>query len=233
MKKKFDIENLDIYIYNIFKFHPVKSYLLLLFLMILAVTPFMVEFFFDERLLTQADVYDTSRPLFLLHLFTDLAIGVSYFAITSMLVYFAYKAGRSLPFLWAFVAFGAFIVACGVTHFMEAFVMWQPIYWIAGGTKWITAVISVGTALAIPPLIPRALELVNIAKDAEERRVGLEKANIKLESLNKTLKKQAMLLKKQKDELEKKGADLEALNEHMIGRELRIAELKKQKKEKE
>lgn len=136
---------------NFYRKHTVISAGIVLLLMAVSIAPFVTEFFMDERLLTQADVYDTSRPLFFLHLFTDVAIGLAYFFITAVLMYMTYKAGRALLFLWAFVAF---IVACGMTHFMEAFVLWQPVYWVAVGIKWLTAIVSVGTAITIPFLVP-------------------------------------------------------------------------------
>src|SRR3954469_17205134 len=52
-----------------------------------------------------------------LHLITDLLIGCAYVAISAMLIYLARKARQDIPFLWAFVAFGVFIISCGVTHF--------------------------------------------------------------------------------------------------------------------
>lgn len=215
LPQKFDIENLDLVIYHAFKRHPIVSYLGLALLLATIVAPFVMELVRGENLLTQSAVYAESIPLlFALHLFTDLSIGFSYIAITAMLIYFAYKAGRSIPFLWAFVAFGVFIIACGVTHIMSAIVLWKPVYWVAGGIKWLTAVVSVGTALAIPPLIPRGLELINIARTTREQKEQITRQNEKLEAINK--------------ELEKNALELAASNKVMVGRELKMVELKKE-----
>lgn len=221
-----DIENLDVWALQFVRKHRFISFIGLLFLMAVSIAPFVVEFMMEERLLTQADVYDTSVPLFYLHLFTDLAIGLAYFFITSVLIYVTYKAGRALPFLWAFVAFGVFIVACGVTHFMEAFVLWQPVYWIAGGVKWLTAAVSVGTAIAIPFLVPHILQLIEISKTAHERKVELQKSNKELQKLADKYKEQTEVLQRQKEELEKNAQEYEKMNTFMIGRENAMLELK-------
>ena len=47
-----------------------------------------------------------------------------------------------------FLAFGAFIIACGGTHFVEIFTLWVPAFWFAGNVKLITAL--EGGALVTP-----------------------------------------------------------------------------------
>jgi signal transduction histidine kinase/ActR/RegA family two-component response regulator len=108
-----------------------------------------------------------------LHVSTDLLIGVSYVVIASTLAFFVFRARRRLPFSWMFLAFGTFIIACGATHFMEVWTLWWPDYWTSGGVKALTAVASVATAIALPPLVPRALGLMDAERVSEERRVAL------------------------------------------------------------
>ena len=45
--------------------------------------------------------------------------------------------------------FGVFIIACGMTHFVAVLTLWTPVYWLAGDVKVITAMASVGTAVAL------------------------------------------------------------------------------------
>lgn len=118
----------------------------------------------------QWEVYGGESRLAILHLLTDSSIGIAYVVISLCLIYLAHRARQSLPFLWAFVAFGIFIVSCGLTHFMAAITLWEPMLWLAGGVKYVTAVASVGTAVAIPSLIPKVLALVDNAKLAEQNR---------------------------------------------------------------
>ena len=113
-------------------------------------------------------------PLVALHVSTDVLIGVSYVVIAFTLAFFVFRARSRLPFHWMFLAFGTFIIACGATHFMEVWTLWWPDYWTAGSVKALTAVASVATAIALPPLVPRALTLLDAERISEERRVALD-----------------------------------------------------------
>ncbi|HEY9401079.1 MAG TPA: PAS domain S-box protein [Pyrinomonadaceae bacterium] len=137
-----------------------------------------------DMFMTHEHCYLGIGSLVLMHFLSDLAIGLSYVAISLMLTYLVYRARRDIPFHWVFLAFGLFIVACGSTHFMEVWTTFNaPVYWLAGYLKLITAVASVATALVLPPLIPRTLALVQAAKLSETRRDELEQANRELETL--------------------------------------------------
>ena len=59
-------------------------------------------------------------------------LGLSYVAISGMLVYLLYRARCDIPFVWVFLAFGIFIIACGATHFMEVWTIWNATYWLSG-----------------------------------------------------------------------------------------------------
>src|SRR4051812_43599983 len=60
----------------------------------------------------QWGTYGGESRLALLHLLTDSFIGLAYVVISLCLIFLAHRARESLPFLWAFVAFGVFIVSC-------------------------------------------------------------------------------------------------------------------------
>ena len=115
------------------------------------------------------------------HMLSDLAIGVSYVAISVTLVYLVWRTRQGLPFTWVFVAFGAFIVACGATHFMEVWTLWSPVFWLSADVKIITAIASVATAIALPPLVPKILTLVEDARLSDQRRIELEQIRAELE----------------------------------------------------
>src|SRR5689334_2491961 len=68
--------------------------------------------------------YLQTRSLIRLHLTSDLAIGISYVAISFTLAYLVFRARRHIPFSWMLLVFGVFIVACGGTHFMEVVTLW-------------------------------------------------------------------------------------------------------------
>jgi len=126
-------------------------------------------------------------------------IGVSYVAISLTLVYFVYKK-RNLPFHWMFLAFGTFIIACGSTHFMDIWTLWNPTYWLAGAISLITAIASVTTALLLPPLIPQALalpspgDLLSANRELEGEILERKRAEKALKEQAATLIEQASLL---------------------------------------
>lgn len=120
--------------------------------------------------------------LLLLYVTSDSFIAFSYLTISVLLVYLVYRAGRSLPFPSMFLAFGAFIITCGLTHFMDIWTLWTPVYWLAGSAKFVTAIASTITAVAMPRFIPRALKLVETAKLSEQRKNQLIAVNHELEA---------------------------------------------------
>jgi diguanylate cyclase (GGDEF)-like protein len=61
---------------------------------------------------------------------------------------------RSIVYLFA-----AFILACGATHLFSVLTLWVPVYGIEGLVKVLTAVLSLGTAFVLWPLVPRLLLL--------------------------------------------------------------------------
>ena len=114
------------------------------------------------------------------HVISDALIALSYLTISVTLVYLVRRARREIPFRWMFLAFGMF-VACGMTHVMEIVTLWQPFFWLSADVKIVTALASVSTAIALPPLVPRILAMVRAANISEERRLALEAANRELE----------------------------------------------------
>jgi PAS domain S-box-containing protein len=117
-----------------------------------------------------------------LHVISDALIGLSYFAIPVVLVYFL-RRRRNLPFNWIFWMFAGFILACGTTHFMEIWNIWHADYVLAGFIKAITAVLSVLTAAMLIPLTPKAVALP-----------GLQTLNRELEAALKNLSEQKFAL---------------------------------------
>lgn len=107
-----------------------------------------------------------------LHGMSDFLIAIAYYSIPITLIYFVRKR-VDFPFIGIVWLFGAFIIACGTSHFMEIWTLWHPTYWLSGSIKAITALVSMYTAVALVPLVPKALDLPSTAQ--------LEKANLELE----------------------------------------------------
>ena len=107
--------------------------------------------------------------LLLLHVGADIVTGLSYYLIAAALFYLVIKR-RDLPYGWMFHLFGAFIFACGTTHFMAAWTIYVPAYWAEGAVKTATAAISLATVTLLVPLLPRLLLLPSLSRTLEENR---------------------------------------------------------------
>ena len=93
-----------------------------------------------------------------LHILSDIGVWSAYVAIPLVLGFFILRR-KDLPFRKIFLLFGAFILACGTTHLMEAIIFWWPAYRLAGVIKLITAVVSWATVIALVPIVPRVLAM--------------------------------------------------------------------------
>ena len=98
-----------------------------------------------------------------LHFSSDVLIALAYYSIPITLVYFV-KQRRDIPYPGIFWLFSAFIVACGTTHLLAVWTIWHSDYWLSGTVKAITAAVSVYTAVALVPIVPKALALPSAAE---------------------------------------------------------------------
>src|SRR3982074_50835 len=96
--------------------------------------------------------------LIALHVASDSAIALAYYSIPVALGYFVWKR-TDLAFPAIFVLTSLFILACGTTHLMGVWTLWFPDYRVDGGIKAVTALLSIGTAIAIWKVMPLALAL--------------------------------------------------------------------------
>jgi PAS domain S-box-containing protein len=87
----------------------------------------------------------------------DALIAASYVVIFSCLFWIAGRL-RRFPeihaFLWVFIAFGIFIVACASTHLMEVVTIWWPLYRLSVAFKVLCAASSVATAILFAKAAP-------------------------------------------------------------------------------
>jgi len=139
--------------------------------------------------------YLWNEDLVRLHVISDTLISLSYFTIPLALVYLVRKRD-DLKFNYIFVMFAIFIFACGATHLINIFNVWYGAYWLSGSVKLITAIASVGTAIMVWPLIPKALAIPS---------------NVQLLALNQQLRDEAEENRRQKQQVERLTKDLEAL----------------------
>jgi two-component system, NtrC family, sensor kinase len=194
-------------------------------------------FFSSGSFIPHGHCYLWQTQLVWLHVASDSIIALAYFSIPITLVYFISKR-QDLPFDWIFALFGAFIVACGMTHIFELWTLWHPTYWLSGTMKAITALISFATAILLVDLMPQALALPSPAQ--------LESANRLLEAEIVERQLAQLAIQKAKEELEirveERTAELKSQTQHLefanrlleaeiVERQLAEAALQKAKEE--
>lgn len=141
------------------------------------------------------------KDLILLHVMSDLGIALAYFMIPLTLLYFLRRYRRRMSFNWAIVLFAAFILLCGISHVLGIVTIWSPVYYLQGWVKALTAVVSLATALAIIPLVPRLLTLRS-AEDLQESNHRLHEEILLRESAERSLRRALAEQKRISAELE-------------------------------
>ncbi|MEG4856774.1 PAS domain S-box protein [Microcoleus sp. K1-B6] len=139
----------------------------------------ITQFFESGGFIPHGHCYLWQTNLVGLHILSDGLIALAYYSIPIMLIYFV-RQRQDTPFQKVFILFGAFIIACGTTHIMEIWTLWFPTYWLSGGLKAITALISIYTASELVFLIPSALALPSpaqliVANQALEKEINERK----------------------------------------------------------
>ncbi len=109
----------------------------------------------------------------------DGLIAGSYALIFGCLFWVAAKL-RWVPaihdYLWIFLAFGSFILACGATHVMEIVTVWWPVYPLSAAVKVICAAASVPTAILFARVTPalaanvrRFVDMLSTSQEEKEQ----------------------------------------------------------------
>ena len=130
-----------------------------------------VEFF--ERMMPHGYCYAWQPGVLWLNVFSDAAIALAYFSIPITLMVFL-RRRSDLPFSWVISLFSMFILACGFTHSMGIWTVWNGDYGIHGLVKLVAALVSVTTAIVLVPVMPRALAFRSPA-EYEAKNLALER----------------------------------------------------------
>lgn len=112
-------------------------------------------------------------------------ISISYWSIPVFLMVFIARR-RDLPFSWVVVLFGAFILACGTTHFVHIIGLWWQVDWWQAWVDSICAAVSLATAVVIWPLLPKMLaipspeQLHAVNRELIQEKAALERTQAEL-----------------------------------------------------
>jgi signal transduction histidine kinase len=148
-----------------------------------------------NTLLPHGYCFSWQRDLLLLHVLSDTLIALAYFTIPVTLWVFV-RRRADLGFRSAFVMFGVFIMACGVTHVMDVWTLWNPDFWLDGWIRAFTAVVSLATAVLLWRLIPLALALPSpdsLRRANEELRAEIDRRQqyeAQLQAMNERMRLQ-------------------------------------------
>jgi PAS domain S-box-containing protein len=175
----------------------------------------MVEFF---RKILGTDfaphVYCLREPAVVwLHASSDAAIAVAYFAIPLTLLALVRKR-RDMEFRWLFLLFGAFVLACGLSHGFAVWTLWDPVYRLEGVVKAITALLSVSTAVVMIRMIPTAMMLPSpqqLRVEIDARRSAEHEARELAADLERRVVERSAELEKSKLDLDANAARLSEL----------------------
>jgi len=106
----------------------------------------------------------TMTPLLMMVMaFANALIAISYASIPFFLIVFIRKR-KDIPFTWVIFLFGLFILACGTTHFVHIMGLWWQVNWWQAAVDSLCAVISLATAVAVWPVLPRLLAIPSPAQ---------------------------------------------------------------------
>src|SRR5581483_8410775 len=160
------------------------------------------RFFSENNFMPHGMCYLWQPGVLWFHVVSDALITLAYFSIPFTLVYFVLKR-KDLQFNWMFLCFAVFIVACGMTHLMDIWVVWHPTYWLSGSIKAITAAASVPTAILLVRLVPQALRLPSPS--------SLEQANAALQREIQERRRAEDDVRRMNEELESRVAERQSL----------------------
>jgi two-component sensor histidine kinase len=145
-----------------------------------------IAYFFNSNALNPHGICLMWRPeLIWTHAISDILIGIAYFSIPLALGVFLWHR-RDVKFSWAIWMFVGFIMLCGVTHFMMVWTLWNPDYGIEALIKASTAAVSVVTAFALWPLLPRVIALpspIELERRIAERDAALTELRAAMDTM--------------------------------------------------
>jgi signal transduction histidine kinase len=117
----------------------------------------ITQWFSTDGFMPHGHCYLWTPELLWTYIISDAAIGIAYYSIPLALLYLI-RHRRQSQYNRMFALFSVFIFSCGTTHFFSIWTIWHPDYGLDASLKAITAIVSLATALALWPLIPKLVQ---------------------------------------------------------------------------
>ena len=150
---------------------------------------------------------------------SDLAIALSYFAIPIVMAFVLRERYEDIPYRWLWTLFVAFIVACGLTHSVHVLSAFMGVDYLALQTvvEIVTALASVGTAIAFALVLPQIKMLPSPRQQREElQRLVAERSKEKdrlIREINHRIGNQIQVLKSMTSLESRKAREQESLDD--------------------
>lgn len=123
----------------------------------------------NELMMPHGHCYLWQEELLWTHVISDGLIAIAYALVTGGIVYITLKR-KDLKFDWMFYLFALVFISCGATHAISIWAVWEPIFYMQGSFKVLTAAASLGTALLMLPLLPKIVAIPSFAEKNELNR---------------------------------------------------------------
>lgn len=188
-----------------------------------------LDAFTDSDFMPHGHCYLWRPGILWLHVSSDVLIAAAYFSIPLALISFV-RRRPEFTYAWMLWMFGTFLLLCGATHALQVFTTWVPSYLFEGLVKAATAGVSLATALALWPVVPRAAALPSPAELAAaneelrreiERREGVERELREAQAdLERRVEERTRALQAKTAELELSNRELEEFA-HVVSHDLK------------
>jgi two-component system, chemotaxis family, sensor kinase Cph1 len=113
-----------------------------------------------------------------LYILSDISIWIAYFLIPLIILNYLGKKKNGIKFQKVYLLFAAFILLCGITHFLDAMMFWIPMYRLNALVRFFTGVVSMLTVYYLFKILPQAFRQKSNAELEREvaRRIQAEQS---------------------------------------------------------
>jgi|GEM_PF-174763 len=148
---------------------------------------------FSENYLPHRYCYLAQPGLVWTNVLSDGLIAASYTSLF-LCILFITRQLRGVPplkpYLWILLSFAAFIMACGLTHYMDVVTVWWPFYPMSAAMKVLCALLSVPTAVMFarvtPVVVTNIVRFFDLLRNAQLAVVVAEDCRDQIEAINRS-----------------------------------------------